>query len=131
MVTLGILGQRRMLLWLIRYGLAERYRAKLSLPRRVELNAEDVACTTPESATHTKWCAVEKIASTRDYLFIYESPHPTAWYATTWNALAGQIIIVPRRAFDDDERFREFVETAHHLYEQGKAELMQEPEAAG
>jgi hypothetical protein len=120
--AIAILRPRRMLVWFIKYGLGDRYRTRIGLPRRVELNADYVACATPESTTITRWSAIEKVASTPDYLFIYESPHPTEWHATTWNALAGQIAIVPRDAFENDDLFREYIETANFLYEQTRAQ---------
>jgi len=69
----------------------------------VELTKEHVVETGPAEERRVKWSAVEKIAATEGYLFVYVSPIAA--------------IVVPRRAFDTRDEFVSFVNMAKSLRE--------------
>jgi hypothetical protein len=66
--------------------------------RRLALTPETFTAVTRYKTTTVSWAGIEKIVIMGDHAFIFEMP--------------ASAFIVPRRAFGDDEDFREFVETA-------------------
>ena len=69
---------------------------------KLSLSSDAVTDKISAKKTKTKWSEVRKIAATGGHLFIYISD--TAAY------------IVPRRAFEDESKYREFVDTAMRYY---------------
>jgi len=71
--------------------------------RRLTLSAEGVHSVSEVGDYITKWPGIEKVAVTDEHLFLYTSPTAA--------------IIVPKRAFDDEWGFAEFVDYARRYYE--------------
>jgi YcxB-like protein len=86
--------------WIVRRNLARKVdkNAKLLGWQRLALTPEALAASSEHSTTTLAWAAIEKIVITEKHALIFDSP-TTAY-------------VVPRRAFADEDEFREFVATA-------------------
>jgi hypothetical protein len=77
--------------------------------KRLTLTPEAIIDTTEHSNSRTAWTAIEKIVIVGERALIFDSP-----------TSAG---VVPRRAFADDEEFREFVATARRYRDEARDAL--------
>ncbi|MCM8789509.1 MAG: YcxB family protein [Candidatus Omnitrophica bacterium] len=69
----------------------------------ITLSPEGIAESSEVAKANISWIAVEKIDLTDKYIFIYTS--------------AASTIVVPKRAFSDESKYREFFETAKRYRE--------------
>src|SRR5205807_312657 len=91
----------------VRQMLREGNNVRILEPQRLTLTPEGVTHTSALAANFADWSAVEKVVATADHAFIY----------TMTNAA----YVVPRRAFEGEREFLDFVETARR-YHQAAAE---------
>ena len=70
---------------------------------RLSLTPDMIINTTDFGESKTYWSSVEKIASTDNHVFIYAS--------------AVMAFIIPKRAFSDESKYTEFIETARQYHE--------------
>jgi hypothetical protein len=92
--------------WILVQHTVSVWRARKLLGRHRVLITPDALIHDYEIGTgRTLWAAVNRIVATKDYVFIY---------------FAGNtVLLVPRRAFADENQFVEFVSTAKRFHEEG------------
>lgn len=74
---------------------------------RLSISSDYVCAETPAGEQETKWHAIWKIVVTNDYAFIYNTPYSA--------------LVVPRRAFDNEDAFKAFVNQAVEFHQQSQA----------
>jgi hypothetical protein len=94
--------------WEIRRNAQKGLYGKVLGTHHVTLTPEAFVARTETSTNSSQWSGIEEIASTPTHAFIYTGP------ATAH--------IVPRRAFESDQTFRNFVETAKQFREAAAGE---------
>lgn len=70
---------------------------------KLSLTPDMIINTTDFGESKTRWSSIEKIVSTDNHIFIYAS--------------AVMAFIVPRRAFSDELKYKEFIRTAKQYHE--------------
>jgi hypothetical protein len=95
-----------------RVRLSKADRASLLGRQRLTLASDGVRVETDFGSNRMSWRGILRIRATRTHAFIFSS--------------SATAFVVPRRAFADDERFEEFIETARRFWREAGASPAEE-----